>query len=105
MWLELEPIYTDASRNCRSSPIPSGNKHGVVLHGLGFSSHVLPVNLGAACLLVVLVPRLGGLGHQNFSRLQRSAKGVVCWTGWVSLALMSLTCPQAHGDETARGST
>ena len=43
MWLELEPIYTDALRNCRSSPIPSGNKHGVALRCLGLSSHVLHV--------------------------------------------------------------
>ena len=41
----------------------------------------------------------------NIFHVLRSARGVVCWTGWVSLALMSPTCPQAHGDETARGST
>ena len=29
----------------------------------------------------------------------------MCWTGWVSLALMSLTCPQVHGDDTVKGTT
>ena len=37
----------------------------------------------------------------KFFHVPPSARGIVCWTGWVSLALMSLTCPQAHGDETA----
>ena len=63
MWLELEPIYTDALRNCRSSQIPSGIEHGVALRCLGLSSPVLHMNVGATSLHVVLV---GGWGTNIF---------------------------------------
>ena len=32
----------------------------------------------------------------KFFHVPPSARGIVCWTGWVSLALMSLTCPSPH---------
>ena len=105
MWLELEPIYTDALRNCRSSQIPPGIEHGVALRCLGLSSHVLHVNVGATSLLVVLVPRLGGWGTKIF---QVSAVG----HGRRVLGRLGLRGPDesdlpvsAHGDETAWGST
>ena len=75
MWLELEPIYTDALHNCRSSQIPSGIELGVALRCLGLSSHALDVNVGASSLLVVMVPRLGGA--PKLFTIMRSAKGVM----------------------------
>ena len=92
MCLDLEPILHRASRNLpQIARIPRGFSTVLPCSLLGATSHVLRVDVGAALLLVDLVPRLGGLGHQNFSRLCRRP-GVPCGIkGRVGLDLMSPT--------------
>ena len=64
MWLELEPIKHRCHVQLAAvRQFPRG------MHGVALLLQWPPrftLELGLALLLVVLVPRLGGLGHQNF---------------------------------------
>ena len=63
--LNSSPSNITAMRNLpQFAEIPQGMHGGALLLPCS-ASHVLPWTLGATSLLVA-VPRLGGLGHQNF---------------------------------------
>ena len=66
--LNSSPSNITAMRNLpQFAKIPQGMHGGALLLPCS-ANHVLPWTLGATSLLVA-VPRLGGLGHQQFSRL------------------------------------
>ena len=65
MWLELEPIQHYCHAQLAAVRQNSSGNALMPCFCFARQSHVLSWNLGATSLLVA-VPRLGGLGHQNF---------------------------------------
>ena len=66
MWLDLEPISHRASRILPQIANPSGIAHGVALLVAWLVLTFYYVK--GATFYIVTVSRLGGLGHQKFSR-------------------------------------
>ena len=77
MWLELEhTTHRCFLQFAAVRQLSSGIKYGVVFLTALFS---VSWKMGAASLLVVLVPRLGGLGCQFFPTSFLSGDPALCW--------------------------